>query len=102
MDQMQAEIAALQPPVDVAILGIDLPGLEAFNASYCQGLSVPWLQDTTAQNVWVNWHAQWRDVYIVDKQNHLNEVYNLFDHDLSQPANYATLKNALIESARLP
>jgi len=102
MDQMQAEFAAMQPPADIRILGINLQGLEAYNASYCVGLSVPWLQDTSAENVWGDWHAQWRDVIILDKQNQPILTYNLFDHDLSVPANYTELKNALLTAAQTP
>jgi hypothetical protein len=102
MDQMQAEFAAMQPPVDIKILGINLTGLEASNASYCIGLSVPWLQDTSAQNVWGNWHANWRDVVILNKENEPIQVFNYVTNDLGNPATYAELKNALLAAAQAP
>ena len=40
-------------------------------------------------NAWTNWGAVWRDLYILDRTNHVTAVYNLTTYNLSVPANYA-------------
>ena len=60
---------------------------------------MPFLQDDSTARVWVNWGARWRDVIIVDPDNHVVETYNLSDHDLGDPANFARLKSLLVAAA---
>lgn len=50
--------------------------------------------------MWGRWQAAWRDVRIVDAQNRLRAVVNLFDNDLSLPENRASLKQLFLEAAR--
>lgn len=57
---------------------------------------LPLLQDDATANVWSSWGATWRDVYIVDGDNQLVEVYSLTTYNLSDPTNYATLKSKFI------
>lgn len=46
-----------------------------------------------------SWPVDFRDVAIVDATNVMVDEYNLSTYDLSQPANYATLKQKLIDLA---
>lgn len=83
----------------IQILGVNGVGYESGNASITSGRELPWLQDVSTQNVWVSWAVVYRDVQILDENNQLAGVYNLTEHDLSQPASYEALKNMLIELA---
>ena len=75
-------------------------GLESGNATICAGRSLPWLQDTPSANVWGAWGVEFRDVVILDAENHLARTYNLTSHDLAVPANYAELRSILLSAAR--
>ena len=60
---------------------------------------LPLLQDDDEAQVWDRWNATWRDVHVVDAANERVAVFNLTDHDLADPANYATLKALLMDAA---
>jgi hypothetical protein len=97
---MQAEIDSTGTAKPVRILGVNAVGQESDNALICEGRSIPWLQDTGAQNVWSSWQVNYRDVVILDAENRVLEVYNLTQHDLAQPANYTELKDILSAAAQ--
>ncbi len=92
---MQAELDAEGLPVEVSILGINAAGLEAGNATITAGRTLPWLQDTAADNVWASWNVVWRDVWILDTNNVPVGVFNLTEHDLGDPAQYAAFRTML-------
>lgn len=94
---MQDEIDAEGWPTETHILGVNSIVAEAGNETVCHGRSIPWLQDTEAQQVWQKWGVTERDVIILDAANRQVAVYNLTTYDLSQPANYDSLK-ALLHS----
>ncbi len=60
---------------------------------------LPWLQPIAGEDVWTPWQVEYRDVVILGPGNERLGVFNLTEHDLSDPANYAALKNQLIEAA---
>ena len=93
LNELEAET-----PGDFAIVGINAIGLESTN-SLVVDRTLPWLQDTNAAGVWGAWQAAWRDVVLVDKKNaQLGAPYNLFDHDLNDPAAYAELKQRFLDA----
>ncbi len=96
---MQQELDALPTQVDIQILGVNETGQESGNASITAGRSLPWLQDTATENVWASWQVAWRDVIVLDAQNHFVAVFNLTAHDLSNPAEYSALKTLLVDTA---
>jgi hypothetical protein len=96
---MQKELDALPTSVQIQILGVNETGHESGNASVTTGRTLPWLQDTASENVWASWQVTWRDVIVLDAQNHFVAVFNLTTHDLSKPADYAALKTLLIDTA---
>ena len=49
--------------------------------------------------MWTSWSAAYRDVQIVDRENHRVAVYNLTEYDLGEPSNYEALRAMLIEAA---
>lgn len=96
---MQREIDAEAHARPVHIIGINLAGLERYNATFCERRTLPWLQDVPAQNVWGSWNATWRDVVILDSKNRITRVYNLTEHDLGVSANYTELRSILLGAA---
>jgi hypothetical protein len=97
---MQSELDTTVTARPAHILGVNGAGLESGNAAMCAGRTLPWLQDTASANVWGLWAVNYRDVVILDQNNLVVGVYSLTTHDLSNPANYADLKNILLTAAR--
>ena len=60
---------------------------------------LPWLQDTIDVLAWNAWSVQIDDVFIVDENGVLVEVYGLLANDLATPANYEELKAKLKAAA---
>ena len=56
--------------------------------------------DDSTLEIWDSWGGQWRDVFILDQNNEIIEVYNLTEHNLNDPINYADLKEKLITAAQ--
>jgi hypothetical protein len=96
---MQAEIDAENAGVEIRILGVNGIGQESGNASVSAGRTLPWLQDTAAENVWSTWAVAYRDVIVLDTENKPIAVYNLTTHGLGTPANYQELKTILLSAA---
>ena len=96
---MQPELDAAAPPVEIELLGVNRIGSETGNASITSGRTLPWLQDTQQQDVWVDWQVTYRDVVILDEENRRIGVFNLTEHDLADTAQYAALKTMLLEAA---
>lgn len=86
-------------PLDVKIHGVNQIGHESKNETACQGKDLPWLQEGPTDLVWSNWQVTYRDVVILDGDNVPVEVFNLSDHNLGDPAQFATLKSILTKLA---
>jgi len=86
-------------PRAIRILGVNQVEQDRDNALICEGRDIPWLQDTWDALVWGSWHVEWRDVVILDADNVVVETYNLTEHPLTDPANYAELKAKLMAAA---
>src|SRR5688572_30264332 len=56
---------------------------------------LPWLQDTSMDDVWARWGVQYRDVVILDSSNRLAGVFNLTTYDLTLTTNRSRLKQLL-------
>lgn len=65
------------------------------------GRTNSWLQDKPEVDVWGHWKVTYRDIQILDPSNRLYAVFNVTDHDLSNPANRTALKGILIQAATL-
>ncbi len=96
---MQIEIDSQNAVPTIQILGVNGPGLESANGGMTAGRVLPWLQPTTDEDVWTLWHVEYRDVIILDPGNGPVGTFNLTVNDLSDPVNYASLKNRLLEFA---
>jgi hypothetical protein len=102
---MQAELKEMRPGFNIELLGINKTNQGAYNAEMTENKALPWLQPPpgtpVASSVWTTWHATWRDVKILDPLNQFYTVYNLTQHDLSNPDNYAELKQILFKEATI-
>jgi hypothetical protein len=96
---MQNELGALPTKVPIQILGVNEIGLESGNASITSGRTLPWLQDVPSQGVWASWQVTFRDVIVLDAQNHFVGAFNLTTHNLSNPTEYDALKTLLVDTA---
>jgi hypothetical protein len=99
---MQQDAALAGLALEVRILGVNGIGQESGNTLNCTGRTLPWLQDVPAQNVWTSWLPTYRDVVIVDDENHRVTAYNLTAHDLTIQANYDELRALLVSTASTP
>ncbi|MHC4135505.1 MAG: hypothetical protein ACYTDU_00955 [Planctomycetota bacterium] len=100
LDEMQAELLAENVDTRIRMSGVNMIGADAGNPDIVAGRSLPWLQDTLDQDVWSRWGVAHFDVIVVDDRNQQIAAYNLSDHDLADPANYAELKALLRDVAR--
>ena len=96
---MQKELEAENPQTKIRIVGMNTPYGVAGNEQICDGRDLPWLQDTREDKVGREWETEYRDVVIVDGNNHPVAVFNLTDHDLHDAAEYAALKALLLQHA---
>ncbi|MBL9134629.1 MAG: hypothetical protein JNK85_02110 [Verrucomicrobiales bacterium] len=84
----------------VEILGINMASQAEYNQLVVDSHNVlPWLQDTSEQDVWGKWRIIQRDVVVLDSFNRPVLKDNLTQHDLGQVQNYNALKNALLQLA---
>ncbi|MCC6557717.1 MAG: hypothetical protein IT372_32600 [Polyangiaceae bacterium] len=96
---MQNELDAEGFEGKIEILGVNGAGYEAASFMMYAGRELPWLEDTEAASVWTSWAVTYRDVVILDGENRPIGVYNLTEHNLTDPANFSTLKGLLMDAA---
>ncbi len=82
-----------------AFIGIDAIGYEEYNDSFAEGVDLPLLQDDTDAEVWTRWGAEWRDVWVLDSDSVLVEIYNLNEHNLAEDAGYQGLVDLMQRAA---
>ena len=99
LDELQAELDGMEPPVAIDILGVNYAGYESGNETITSGRDLPWLQDTPQEDVIGRWGPAFRDLVVLDGDNDLLDVYNLTEHTLADPSNYAELKDLLVNAA---
>ena len=97
---MQTEIDSQETLRPIQIMGINGIGLESDNDAMTADRVRPWLQPAADEDVWTSWLVVYRDVVILGPGNEHLGTYNLTEHDLADPANYAALMNQLLEAAR--
>ena len=74
--------------INAQIFGINEVGYEGSNETITTDRDLPWLQDVDDQDVWNTWSVTYRDIYILDEENRLVDVFNATEQDLNQPINY--------------
>ena len=75
-------------------LAIDLIELDG-HESYCEGRDLPLLQETAEYPVWDDWAAEWRDVFVLDADGVVVDIYNLTSHSLGEEANVAEFEQII-------
>ncbi len=95
---MQAELDSEN--VAVSLLTVNEAGHESGVPGMAMLGPLPILQDTAAVNAWRLWSVTYRDVVIVDPDNIRLGAFNLTTNDLSDPENYARLKQQLRDAAQ--
>ncbi len=98
LDELQKKIDAEHPNNDIFILGVNEAGL-GNNEAMTEGSDLPWLLDTEEADWWGTWEAAYRDVVILDREGAEAEVFNLTEHDLQDPEEFAALEALLLEVA---
>lgn len=96
---MQAELSAEYPNIPIHIIGINQIGAEAGMPDVALISTLPVVNDDQTEDVWTDWGAQWRDVHILNPNNEVVSTYNLTTYNLSDPTNYATLKQLFVDAA---
>lgn len=96
---MQKELVLENAGTIIRILGCNQIGAEGENPTICLDRDIPWTQDTAAENVWVDWQVEYRDVVVLDVDNIPVAVFNLTTYDLGNPTYYAELKQILKQVA---
>lgn len=105
MNQVAEELQQTYPALRIQLLGVNEQGQEPGNGSITDGRDLPWLQDADVDgngqsDVWEDlWNVTFRDVVILNGQNAKVDVYNVTQHDLSDPNNYSDFRQLLIDAA---
>lgn len=105
LDQMQIDLRAGYPDLDIEIVGVNDRGTGSIlgNEGMTEGRDLPWLQDvensSDGQSVWEAWEVTERDVMILDANNVMAGLYNLTENDLEDPVNYGELQDLFVEIA---
>jgi hypothetical protein len=95
---MQNELIQEYPNLPIKLLSINQIGAENGISSFNETHGLPMVNDNANDNIWLQWESQWRDFYILNKQNELLEIYNLTEHNLNDPQNYQELKQKLVDA----
>ena len=114
---MQTELTAEHPELNISILAINMIGAESGTVQAAESGSLPIVNDSETETIWEHWGetagtapdtmeycaendcGQWRDLFILDRQNQPIAIYNLTLNNLSDDANYNELKQMLIDAA---
>jgi hypothetical protein len=104
LDDLQDDLDANYPNLDIQLLGVNGFGHENAVEFATEGRDIPFLQDVdengnSLSDAWELWDIEWRDVVILDADNHPVAVYNLTNNDLADPFKYDELKNLLLSAA---
>lgn len=96
---MQGEVDAQETLRPIRILGINDAGAESGNDGMTTDRVLPWLQPAAGEDLGELWQIEYRDVVILGAANQHIGTFNLTQNDLSDPLNYAALKDQLLEAA---
>jgi hypothetical protein len=98
--EMGTDSLAAGSGLAISILGVNEEHAASASSLMWADRFLPLLQDTPEQRVWQDrWHVEYRDVVVLGTENQRLFVYNLTEHNLQVPGNYATLKAMLLAAA---
>ena len=78
--------------LDIRLAGINKIPSASGIGSFTESMDLPVVQDSSELEIWDTWGADWRDVYLVNRDNVHVATYNLMTHDLRDAEDYAELK----------
>jgi len=85
---------------EIQIIGINTTDAAHLDTSaICSGRDLPFLQDTYTENVWGIWNALQWDIFILDRNGNLLQIYDVGDYNLTDPGHYDELKAILKQAA---
>ena len=96
---MQEQLATEHPELDIDIVHVNEEGHDSGNSELFTVTDLPVVQDDATAQVWTNWVAEWRDVYVLDANNEVYAVFNLTTYTLSDEANYQALYDLFVAAA---
>ena len=107
---MQAELEVEYPQYDIQILAVNQIGNASGASLVASQGDLPLVQNNSVDDIWNTWHAMapfpsthsgapYRDVHILNGQNEIVETYSLTLNNLSNPQNFATLKQMFVDAA---
>lgn len=96
---MQTELDSTHPNLEIEIFAINMIGTGAGTAYFSPSLDLPMVQDSSSLEIWDDWGALWRDVFILNENNELVLTYNLTQNNLSNSSNYNTLMQYFVDTA---
>ena len=107
---MQAELETEYPQYDIQILAVNQVGNSSGASLVASHGDLPMVQNNTTDDIWNTWHAlapnpsthsgaPYRDVHILNTQNEIVYTYSLTLNNLSNPQNFATLKQMFVDAA---
>lgn len=104
MDTLQQELQDTYPLLRIQLLGINERGHAPGNPSATENIDLPWLQDEDTNSdgmsdVLVSWQATFGDVVILDGNNVKVGGFPANSHNLAVGANYAALREMLVDAA---
>ena len=97
---MQKALSASHP--DIHLLAVNAAGYSSGLGAMSAEGDLPLLQDHPDVNAWDRWGVEYRDVVILGRSNERLGAYNLTEHNLDEPANYAALEQLLTDAAASP
>jgi hypothetical protein len=99
---MQEELAIAHPDLGVSIVNVNGLGHSRGNPGFETVTTLPLLQESDTTRVWDAWGAEWRDVYVLDRENEVYAVFNLNRNPLEDRANYDALYALFVEAGTAP
>jgi hypothetical protein len=95
LDALGRELPRTATGREIRILDVNAPGAGAALPQAVAGLLLTALQDEPAVNARAAWQAGPDDVVILDAGNRVLQVFGLQTRDLTNPADYAALRQIL-------
>ena len=84
----------------IQIIGINTSAsAHSDTTSICSGRDLPFLQDTSTENVWGIWNALQGDIFFLDRNGNLLQIYDVGDYNLTDPSHCEELKALLKQAA---
>jgi hypothetical protein len=96
---MQQRFDALTPPAPIQVVVVNEIGAEAGTASTLSGRSLPFVQDSAAAHVWMNWGASRYQLWLVDGMGRRVDVVDLSHFSLVDPSNATQMQTRLLTLA---